>query len=270
MPIHPAAHVDPGAEVDATCTVGPGAIIEAGARVGRGTWVGPNAHIATNTTIGEDCEIHHGTTVGHSPQDLAYDGTPTWTHVGDRTILREFVTVHRASRPGGETRVGSDCMFMVGSHIAHDCIVGNGVITTNGTTLGGHVEVEDGAFLSASVMVHQFVRIGRLVMLGGLSIAVKDIPPFSLAGGRRAVVSGLNVVGLRRAGIDAETRKIIQDDHRTLYRSKLNTSEALEQLRTGTADVTRELADFVEKSKRGLTSFGFPDREIADENIEPR
>jgi hypothetical protein len=149
-------------------------------------------------------------------------------------------------------------MLMVGVHVAHDCRVGNGVIMANGVMLAGHVRVDDGAFLSGVVLVHQFVRIGRLAILSPLSTVMQDIPPFSMAGGRRSQVHGVNIVGLRRAGLDAETRARIQNAQRILYRSNLTTTEALALLREDPAAETRELVAFVEDSRRGIASFGQP------------
>lgn len=264
MPIHPAARVHPSAEIDPTTEVGPGGLIEAGVVIGPRNRISSNVYIASGTTIGADNEIHWGAVIGNTPQDLAYDGAPTGTRLGDRNIIREYVTIHRASRPDGVTRVGDDCMFMAYTHVAHDCRVGNGVIMTNGGVLAGHVRVDDGAFLSATVLVHQFVRVGRLAMLTPLSKAAQDIPPFSMAGGLRAQVHGVNIVGLRRAGLAPETRARIQEAQRVLYRSDLTTTEALAILREDPTPETRELVAFVEESRRGIASFGAAGREVSD------
>jgi len=264
MPIHPDARVHPDAEIDPTTEVGPGATIEAGVVIGPRNRIASNVFIASGTTIGADNQIHWGAVIGNTPQDLTYDGSPTGTRIGDRNIIREYVTVHRASRPDGVTRVGDDCMFMANSHVAHDCRVGSGVIMTNGGILAGHVRVDDGAFLSGTVLVHQFVRVGRLAMLTPLSKAAQDIPPFCMAGGLRAQVHGVNVVALRRAGIGSETRARIQEAQRILYRSDLTTSEALEILRQDPTPETRELVAFVEESRRGIASFGAATRESSD------
>lgn len=264
MPIHPAARVDPSAEIDPTTDVGPGATIEEGVVIGPRNRIAANVYIATGTTIGAENEIHWGAVIGNTPQDLTYDGAPTGTRIGDRNVIREYVTIHRASRPDGVTRVGDSCLLMANTHVAHDCRVGNGVIMTNGGILAGHVRVDDGAFLSGTVLVHQFVRVGRLAMLTPLSKAAQDIPPFSMAGGLRAQVHGVNIVALRRAGIDAATRARIQEAQRILYRSDLTTSEALAILRDDPTPETRELVLFVEESRRGIASFGRATRESTE------
>ncbi len=261
MRVHPTAHVHAAAEIDPSTEIGPGVIIEAGVTIGPNNRIWPNVYIGSGTTIGADNEIHMNAVIGHVPQDLAYDGAPTGTRIGDRNIFRENVTVHRASKPDGVTRIGSDCLLMVGAHVAHDCRVGNGVTLTNGATLGGHVRVDDGAFLSGFAGVHQFVHIGRLVMLSPLSTVIQDIPPFSLAGGLRAQVHGVNVVGLRRAGLTADARARIQECQRILYRSDLTTTEALAVLREDPTPETCELVAFVEESRRGISRFGVAPRD---------
>ena len=264
MPIDASARIHPTAEIDSSADIGPGCIIEAGVVIGPGTKLWPNCYIAAGSVIGRENELHMGVVVGHVPQDLTYDGTPTRTIIGDRNTLREYVTVHRASKPDGETRVGDDGFFMCNVHIAHDSTVGSNVIIANTTSLAGHARVDDGAFISAGVLVHQFVRVGRLAMVAPLSTVLQDFPPFSLGGGRRAQVHGLNVVGLRRAGLDSPARQRIQRDQRTLYRSGLTTSEALEVLKQERSAETNELIDFVEDSRRGIASFGPPEREAND------
>ncbi|MGA1489372.1 MAG: acyl-ACP--UDP-N-acetylglucosamine O-acyltransferase [Planctomycetota bacterium] len=264
MAIHPGAHVHPAATIDPSAEIGPGCIVEEGVVIGADCRLWANCYVAAGTTVGPGNELHMGVVLGHAPQDLTYDGAPTRTRIGARNVFRENVTVHRASRPGGETRVGDDCLLMVNAHVAHDCRVGSNVIMANGATLAGHADIGDGAFLSAAVFVHQFVRVGRLVMLAGLSTVLQDFPPFSLGGGRRAQVHGLNVVGLRRAGIDADARHRIQRDQRILYRDGLTTSEALEVLREERSPETNELIAFIEGTRRGLASFGAAERETDD------
>ncbi len=264
MTIDPAARIHPTAEIDPSATISAGVTIEEGVKIGAGCHLMPNVYIGASTHIGCENEFHMGAVIGHAPQDLTYDGTPTRTVIGDRNIFREGVTVHRASRPDGETRIGNDCLLMVGAHVAHDCKIGDSVILTNCCALGGHVRVDTGSFLSGTVLVHQFVRIGRLSMVAPLSTVMQDFPPFSLGGGRRALVNGINVVGLRRAGIAPAARARISRDQRTLYRAGLTVSEALEVLREEPSPETRELISFVEDSRRGITRFGAAIRETAD------
>ena len=264
MPIDPTARVDAAAELDPSVDVGPGCIIESGVRIEAGTKLWPNCYVASGTTIGRDNEIHMGCVIGHTPQDLTYDGSPTRTVIGDRNVLREHSTIHRASRPDGETKIGSGGFFMVNTHVAHDATVGNNVIIANNSCLAGHAVVDDGAFLSSTVLVHQFCRVGRLCMVSPFSTVLQDFPPFSLGGGRRAQVHGLNVVGMRRAGLDADTRARIQRDQRLLYRSEMTTTEAVEHMRREPSAETLELIAFIEDSRRGIASFGPAERDAND------
>lgn len=254
MPIHKTAVIHSEAQLAPDVTVGPFAIIEAGAVVQSGCKIFGHAYVGPGTEIGQNSEIHMHAVVGHDPQDVAWAREPSRVVIGERSILREYVSVHRASKPGGETRIGNDCLLMVGAHVAHDCDVGDGVMMANHCSLAGHAEVGTGAFLSANTLVHQFCRIGRLVMLGGAAVAVQDIPPFMLSTGDRATIRGVNVVGLRRAGFEAELRRSIQDAHRILFRSGRTIPEASELLEQSQVDEIREISQFVADSARGIAS----------------
>jgi len=252
--IHPTAIVDPKAELDETVEVGPYVIIEGGVRIGARTRIMAHAHINGNTTIGEDNVIHMGAVIGHEPQDIGYDGAPNRLVIGDRNTFREYVSIHRASSPETETRVGSDCFLMGFSHIGHDCHVGDRVIVANYSMLGGHAEVQDGVNISGGCAVHQFTRIGRYAMLQGLSGASKDVPPFMTAM-RVNRVSGPNIVGLRRAGFSAQARREIRAASKVLFREGNSVPRALEKLRQGGfGPEVQEMIEFIEKSKRGICS----------------
>jgi len=254
MPIHQTAVIHPDAQLAADVVVGPYAIIEAAAVISEGCKILGHAYVGPGTELGPASEVHMHAVVGHDPQDLAWAGEPSKVVIGERTILREYVSVHRASRPGSVTRVGDDCLLMVGAHVAHDCCVEDGVVMANHCSLAGHAHVGAGAFLSANALVHQFCRVGRLVMLGGAAVAVQDIPPFMLSTGDRATIRGVNVVGLRRAGVDSDLRRGIQDAHRVLYRSGRTIPEAKELLQQSQIDEVREIARFIEESARGIAS----------------
>lgn len=254
MPIHKTAVIHSDAQLAADVTVGPFAIIEAGAILASGCKVLGHAYIGPGTQIGEKSEVHMHAVIGHDPQDLAWAGEPSQVIIGNRTVLREYVSVHRASRPGSSTRIGDDCLLMVGAHVAHDCFVEDGVIMANHCSLAGHARVGSGAFLSANALVHQFCRVGRLAMLGGAAVAVQDIPSFMLSTGDRATIRGVNVVGLRRAGIEADLRRAIQDAHRILYRSGRTIPEAALILKESEWTEVREIAEFIEESARGIAS----------------
>jgi UDP-N-acetylglucosamine acyltransferase len=191
-------------------------VIEAGARVGDNSVIMANAVITGFATIGRNCRIHHAACVGGDPQDLAFQGADTRVEIGDGTVLREFATVHRATKPGSSTIVGRDCYLMVSSHVAHDCVLGERVIVCNCALVAGHVHVGDRAFLSGNTVVHQFSRIGSLAMLGGLSGVGLDIGPY-LTVVKRNEVRAINMVGLRRAGFDLDARRRIQTAYRELF-----------------------------------------------------
>jgi UDP-N-acetylglucosamine acyltransferase len=214
--IDPSAHVDPEAVLGDGVRVGPGAVIEAGARVGDGTVVGAHAVITGHATIGRSCRISPSALIGGDPQDVAFQGADTRVEIGEGTTVREFATVHRATKPGTATIVGRDCYLMVSSHVAHDCVLGDRVIVCNCALVAGHVQVGDRAFLSGNTVVHQFSRIGTLAMLGGLSGVGQDIGPY-LTVVKRNEVRAINVVGLRRAGFDLESRRRIQAAYRELF-----------------------------------------------------
>ena len=254
MPIHKTAVIHSEAQLAPDVTVGPFAIIESGAVLHSGCKVFGHAYIGPGTQIGCDSEIHMHAVVGHDPQDVTWAREPSRVVIGERTILREYVSVHRASKPGSDTRVGDDCLLMVGAHVAHDCDVGDGVLMANHCSLAGHAEIGAGAFLSANTLVHQFCRIGRLVMLGGAAVAVQDIPPFMLSTGDRATIRGVNVVGLRRAGFHPDLRRSVQDAHRVLYRSGRTIPEASQLLEQSQVAEVREIANFISDSARGIAS----------------
>ena len=225
--IHETAVIYPGARLGRDVEVGPYSVIGENVFIGDGTKIGSHAVIEGWTTIGRDCQIHHGACVGNEPQDLKFKGEKSYVYIGDNTILREFVTVNRATGEGEETRIGSNCLLMGTVHIAHNCIVGNNVVMSNHSGLAGHVVVEDRAIISGLTGVHQFVKIGRNAMVGGASKVVQDVPPFVIADGRPARVCGLNSIGLARAGLSEDVRKNLKKAYRILYRSGMKLSDAI-------------------------------------------
>jgi UDP-N-acetylglucosamine acyltransferase len=266
--IHPTAQVEKGAELGEGVTVGPFAFIAAGAKVGDGCVVGPHAVIYRHVTLAAKCQVHAGAVLGDTPQDLAFKDVPTFVRIGEGTVLREHVTIHRGTKEGTETVVGDGCFLMANSHLAHNVRLGNQVILANGVLLAGYVEVGDRAFLSGNVVVHQFTRIGRVAMLSGGSGIGKDVPPFCVTPGiTRNVVAGLNVVGMRRAGLNPAARAEVKEAFRILYRSGLNVKQALPELQARfTTGPGREFADFVAASKRGVCPFAGGDAEESSED----
>ena len=250
--IHPTAIVDSTATLGIDVEVGPFAIVEAGARIGDRTRLLASAFVAAHAEIGEDCELHVGAVVGQPAQIREPQGAGGGLIVGARTVVREHVTVHRASRPGGNTVVGPDNFLMAGCHVAHDCQLGQGVTIANGALLAGCVTIGDRVFVSGNVVVHQFVRIGDLAMIGGLSRVSKDVPPFMLVVGE-SKVCGVNVIGMRRANLSPEQRQAVRRAYAILYRSGLSMSHAVERLQVEppSAEIDALLA-FIDRSTRGL------------------
>jgi UDP-N-acetylglucosamine acyltransferase len=212
-----------------------------------------NVYVGPGTTIGDGNQIHMGAVLGHLPQDLALAGAQTVTTIGSRNTIREYVTIHRGTKEGTATVLGDDNVLMANAHLGHNCQVGSRTIFVNLATLAGYCAVEDGAVLSGMVVVHQFARLGRLAMVSGLSAVNKDVPPYMLCGGRPAVIQGLNVVGMRRAGIAAPVREEIKRAYKLLYRDGLNVSHAIKAIEQGCrSEEVRRLVQFVNESKRGI------------------
>jgi UDP-N-acetylglucosamine acyltransferase len=254
--IHPSAIVYPGAQIDIDVEVGPHAIIGENVKIGKGTKIGPSAVIQGWTEIGEDNHIFHLCSVGAIPQDLKYKGEKTYLRIGNRNIIREFATIHLGTVTGdGETTIGDNNLFMAYSHVAHDCHIGSNVVMANGATLAGHITVEDYAILGGLSAIHQFVRIGTHVMVGGGAMVGQDIPPYTVASGEdRATLHGLNLVGLKRRGYSDEIITEIKRAYKILVRSNLRVEEALDRIRNE-IPLSPEIAhfvEFVEKSERGI------------------
>ena len=203
MSIHPTAIVDKHAELDSDVEVGPYCVIDAHVRVARGCRLYHNVYLTGWTEIGDDCVLHPGVIVGHEPQDIKYEGQRSFCCVGQRNIIREYATIHRGTIPDSATSVGDDCFLLAGSHIGHNCTVGNHVTMINNALLAGHVTVEDHVTFGGGAGVHQFCRVGKLAMVTGNARVPKDVVPYALLDGEGRV-AGLNNVGLRRAGIPRE------------------------------------------------------------------
>jgi UDP-N-acetylglucosamine acyltransferase len=252
--IHPTAIVAAGAEIGENVTIGPFTVIEDKVRLGAGTVIGPHVTVFNYTTIGEGCSLHDHAVLGDWPQDLAFNpATESYLRIGARCRIREGVTLHRGTKPGTATEVGDDCFLMANCHAAHNVKLGKAVIIANGSQLAGYVEVGDGAFISANCLVHQFCRIGRLVILAGGAAITKDVPPFCKTRNTALnIIVGLNVVGLKRAGIGPEERVAIKRAFTILYRSGLNVSQAVARLKQENSAPAREFAEFIETSHRGI------------------
>jgi UDP-N-acetylglucosamine acyltransferase len=246
--VHPDAKLGRGVEIGPFCVVGPNVVI------GDGTKLLSNVIVNGNTVIGKENEIHPFAVIGAASQDKKYRGEVSYVRIGDNNVLREYVTIHRGTGAQTETVIGDQNLLLAYVHIAHNCRIGNRVIMSNGAQLAGHVAVGDGANIGGMTGVHQFVRIGRMAMVGGMSRVVKDIPPFVLVEGNPTVVYGLNTVGLKRHNISAESLAELKEAYRILYRSNLNLTTALERLRESVrTDEGHELIAFLEEqTDRGI------------------
>lgn len=252
MNIHPTAIVSESAKLGVNVTVGAFAIIEADTRIGDHTEIRAHACVKRFTTIGDANVVYEGAVIGGEPQDLGFKNCASFVRLGDRNQIREGVTIHRGTQEDSETLVGSDCYLMAYAHVAHNCQLGNNVILANNVALAGHVEIEDQVFISGGVVVHQFCRLGRLAMLGGNSKIVQDCLPFVITDGMPGRASGLNIIGLRRAGFKASDIKELKRAYRTLLRSRLLLEEALEKLAQQEHPLVNHLMNFVRSSKRGF------------------
>lgn len=252
---HPTAVVGAGAELGEGVVVGPYAIVRDNVRIGARTHVEAHAVVEEHTTIGANCRIFPHACIGTIPQDLKFRGEVSYLEIGDRNVFREFVTVNRGTEGGGGvTRIGSDSLFMAYSHVAHDCIIGNHVIFGNAATLAGHVIIEDWAIVSAFSGVQQFLRVGQHAFVAAYSGVTKDAVPYATVQGMHARTYGLNTVGLRRRGFSSEVLAELKRAFRLLFRSNLNTSQALEAIADenfGSPEVAT-LVDFVRSSENGI------------------
>lgn len=251
--IHPTSVVEPGAELGPGVMIGPFCFVGSDVALGARVRLDSHVSIRGRTRLGDDCHVHAGAVLGDLPQDLAFDGADSAVLVGAGCDIREGVTIHRGTKPGTETVVGDDCLLMANSHLAHNVRLGDRVILANGALLGGYVELGDRVFVSGNCAVHQFVRVGRIAMLGGVSAIMCDVPPFMMTPTLTSAVMGLNVVGLRRAGVPAEERAALKRVFKLLYRSGLNVSQAVVRIeREVASDLAAEVCEFVRGSKRGI------------------
>jgi len=251
--VHPSAIVSPRARIGRDVRIGPLAVVEDGVSLGDGCEVRSHATLKRGTILGAGNRVYEGAVIGGEPQDLSFaEDSETSVVIGERSVFREGVTVHRSTKPGQATRVGSDCFLMAYVHVAHDNRIGDRVIMANNVALAGHVEVGDRAFLGGLVGVHQFCRIGRLAMIGGASKVVQDCLPFVITDGHPARARGLNVVGLRRAGFTAEQLRALKEGYRLLLRSGLPLQEALERMAAVSDPLVDEMAAFARTAKRGF------------------
>lgn len=256
--IHKTALVHPEARIGAGSIVGPYSIIEKNVTIGENCQIGNFCVIQGNTTIGRNCQVFTGAVIGSIPQDKKFNGSsPVYLYIGENNIIREYVTINPGTpEGGGKTTIGNNTLLMAYSHVAHDCVISNHCVMANNATLAGHVTLEDNAVVGGLTAVHQFVRLGRLSIVGGCSKVVQDIPPFSMCDGHPATVYSLNSVGLKRAKISVETIKLLRKAFKILFHSGLSKTHALEKIAEelpASAEI-EHLIFFAKTSKRGLCS----------------
>jgi len=252
--IHAGAVISPSAKIGDNVTIGPYTVIGDEVVIGDGSIIGPHVVIAKWTTLGKECRIFQFASVGAEPQDLKFKGEKSFTIIGDRTVIREGATIHRATGEGNETRIGSDCLLMAYIHVAHNCVLGNHVIMSNLASCSGHAIVEDRVVIGGMAGVHQFVKIGRNAMVGGMSKLVQDVVPYTLVDGHPAKVVGLNNVGISRAGIPLESRRLIKKAYKILYRSGLSLAEAIAVIEqeVDSCEEVEHFLRFLRNAERGI------------------
>lgn len=250
----PLAYIHPAAKIAPSVVIDPFVTIDQNVEIGEGTRIGSNVTILEGARIGKNVTIFPGAVISAIPQDLKFRGEETLVYIGDNTVLREFVTVNRGTASKGKTVVGSDCLIMAYSHVAHDCVVGNHVIISNATQLAGEVIVDDYAVVGGGTLVHQFCHLGSHVMIQGGALINKDVPPYVKAAREPISYAGVNSIGLRRRNFSSETIRDIQDIYRYLYLSGLNVSDAIAKIEAElpASPERDEIIMFVRNSKRGI------------------
>jgi UDP-N-acetylglucosamine acyltransferase len=254
--IHPTAILSPETELGEGVEIGPYVVTEGKVKIGPQCVIKPHVYLVGNLTLGRGNVVGAGSVLGEKPQHLRYNNEATSVEIGDNNIFREHVTVHRATTHSWVTRIGNHNFFMAASHVAHDCVVGNRCIFANGALLGGHCQLADNVIISGNAAVHQFLRIGRLALLSGCSATTKDIPPFIIQQEHDTVV-GVNVVGMRRAGMNSEQINGVRRAFRLLFREGLTLPVAIQHIETevGHIDTVQEMLTFLKACPRGINAM---------------
>jgi len=254
MSIHKTAIISKDVKLGENVSVGPYAVINGNAAIGAGTQIGPHCVIDGFTTIGKDCEIFSGAIIGSISQDKKFEEKRSFLEIGDNNIVREYATINRGTEKDSKTVVGNSCLFMAYSHVAHDCRIGDNVVLANCGTLAGYVELEDGVIIGGLAAVHQFVRVGRLSIVGGCSKVVQDLVPYSMSDGHPAKIYTINAVGLDRAGFTDKQKDSLKRAFKIIFSMKLNIKNALSKIEeelTATEEITI-LMDFIKSAERGI------------------
>jgi len=252
--IHPTALVNPAAKLGENIIVGPFVLIESDVEIGDDCIIGPHAVIYNGARLGNRVKIFQGASIANFPQDLKFGGEKTFLIIGDDTVVREFATLHRGTLETGKSEVGKNCLLMAYSHIPHDCSVGDNCIIANSVQIGGHSHIEDWVIIGGLAGLHQFSRVGEHSMIAGAAKVTQDVPPYILAAHNPAEFNGLNVIGLRRRGFNAEDIQILKEAYGYLYSKSLNVSQAVEVIKSKFGDniYVRKVLNFLNGSKRGI------------------
>jgi UDP-N-acetylglucosamine acyltransferase len=250
--IHKTAIVDPKAKISANVNIGPYSIIGPNVEIGKDTDINSHVSIAGYTKIGKKNKIYPFASIGNNPQDLKYNGEKSYLEIGDSNTIREYVSINPGTDGGGGlTKIGNNCLFMVSSHIAHDCVIGDNVVAVNNVAIGGHVQIDDNAIIGGNSAIHQFIRIGKFAMIGGICAVIRDVIPYGLVHGNRSVLQGINLIGLRRNNISNQNIALLSNAYKEIFKSE-NLSENLKNLSEDfkTNDLVIEILKFIQKDKK--------------------
>jgi len=250
--IHKTAIVDPKAKISANVNIGPYSIIGPNVEIGEDTDIISHVSIAGHTKIGKKNKIYPFSSIGNNPQDLKYNGEKSYLEIGDSNTIREYVSINPGTDGGGGlTKIGNNCLFMVSSHVAHDCVIGDNVVAVNNVAIGGHVQIDDNAIIGGNSAIHQYIRIGKFAMIGGICAVIRDVIPYGLVHGNRSVLQGINLIGLRRNNIPNQEIALLNKAYKEIFKSE-NLSENLKNLSEEFKenDLVIEILKFIKKDKK--------------------
>ena len=250
--IHKTAIVDPKAKISSSVNIGPYSIIGPNVEIGKDTDISSHVSIAGHTKIGKNNKIYPFASIGNDPQDLKFKGEISSLEIGDNNKIREYVSINPGTDGGsGVTKIGNNCLFMVSSHVAHDCNIGNNIVVVNNVAIGGHVHIEDNAIIGGNSAVHQFIRIGKFAMIGGMCAVIRDVIPYGLVHGNRSILQGINLIGLRRNNISNQDITLLSNAYKELFKSE-NLSENLKNLSDDFKknNLVMEILEFLQKDKK--------------------
>ena len=250
--IHKTAIVDSKAKISANVNIGPYSIIGPNVEIGEHTVINSHVSIAGHTKIGKKNKIYPFASIGNNPQDLKYNGEKSYLEIGDSNTIREYVSINPGTDGGGGlTKIGNNCLFMVSSHVAHDCVIGDNVVAVNNVAIGGHVQIDDNAIIGGNSAIHQYIRIGKFAMIGGICAVIRDVIPYGLVHGNRSVLQGINLIGLRRKNISNQEIALLSKAYKEIFKSE-NLSENLKNLSEDfkNNNLVIEILKFIQKDKK--------------------